>query len=121
MIKTKCIFKKVDDRDGFRICVMRFIKDFYEFDLWLQGLAPSVGLLNDWNNGKLTWEEYEERYLKEIRNKEDNLRGSNDIRELRGIIEREEVITLLCAEKEDTYCHRRLLKEYIESIENKES
>lgn len=119
MIKTKCIFKRVEEEDGFRICVMRYIKDFYEFDLWLEGLAPSVELLNDWQNGMITWEEYEERYLGEIRNEEDAIR-QHDIRVLMEIIKQKKVVTFLCAEKEDTYCHRKLLKEYIESIEDKD-
>jgi uncharacterized protein YeaO (DUF488 family) len=107
VIKSKSIFEKESIDDGFRVCVMRFVRSYYRFDLWLQELAPSIGLLNDYKNEKINWEEYEERYLKEIEEK----KGS--INKLIGLIREKGVVTLLCAEKEDKFCHRRLLKEYL--------
>jgi uncharacterized protein YeaO (DUF488 family) len=107
MIKTKSIFEKESVEDGFRICVMRFIRDYYKYDLWLQELAPSIALLNDWKSKKINWEEYARRYLEEIKGKKEI------VEKLLGLIKEKEVVTLLCAEKEDKYCHRRLLKDYL--------
>jgi len=107
VIKTKSIFERESGEDGFRVCVMRFVRDYYRFDLWLRDLAPSVELLNDWNGKKIGWEEYERRYLEEIKGRKEV------IDKLLGLIKEKGVVTLLCAEKEDKYCHRRLLKEYL--------
>ena len=107
VIKSKSIFEKENKEDGFRVCVMRFVRDYYRFDLWLRDLAPSVELLNDWNGKKIGWEEYERRYLEEIEGRKEV------IDKLLGLIKEKGVVTLLCAEKEDKYCHRRLLKEYL--------
>ena len=107
VIKSKSVFEKESSEDGFRVCVMRFVRDYYKYDLWLQELAPSIGLLNDYKNKKTSWEEYEERYLKEIEGKKESINKLIDLVKEKG------VVTLLCAEKEDRYCHRRLLKEYL--------
>jgi uncharacterized protein YeaO (DUF488 family) len=106
-IKTKSIFEEVSGDDGFRICIMRFVRNYYKFDLWLKDLAPSIELLNDWKDKKISWEEYEERYLKEIKGKKDA------VRKLVQLVKQKKVVTLLCCEKDDKFCHRRLLKEYI--------
>jgi len=109
-VRSKSIFEKETSDDGFRVCVMRFVKDYYKYDLWLRELAPSIELLNDYKNRKISWEEYEERYLKEIEKRK------GPINKLIGLVKEKGVLTLLCAEKEDKYCHRRLLKEYLETL-----
>jgi len=106
VIKTKSILAKKSEDDGVRICVMRFVKSFYAYDEWLRDLAPSIELLNDYRNNK-DWYDYECRYFKEMENKKDL------IKELKTRSD-SEVITLLCWEKNDDFCHRRLLKELIE-------
>jgi uncharacterized protein YeaO (DUF488 family) len=108
IIKSKSIFEKQSEEDGYRICVMRFVRDYYRYDLWLKELAPSIELLNDWKNERISWEEYKERYLNEIKGKK------AAVKKLMDLVEEKRVVTLLCAEKEDKYCHRRLLKEYVE-------
>ncbi len=89
---------------------MRFVRDYYKFDLWLRELAPSIDLLNDWKNRKVSWKEYEERYLGEMRGKEEA------VKRLMEVIREKKVVTLLCAEKDDRFCHRRLLKEYLNRL-----
>jgi len=107
VIKTKSVFDQGDVGDGFRVCVMRFVRSYYKYDLWLSDLAPSIELLNDWRGKRISWEEYERRYLEEIKGRKEV------IEKLLGLIKEKGVVTLLCAEKEDKYCHRRLLKEYL--------
>ena len=110
IVKSKSIFDELSDEDGYRICVMRFVRDYYKYDLWLRDLAPSIGLLNDWRNKKISWKEYEERYLGEIKRKKEV------IKKLTILIKEKKEVTLLCCEKEDKFCHRRLLKEYLNSL-----
>jgi len=109
MIKIKSILDKKSEDDGVRICVMRFVKSFYDYDEWLRDLAPSIELLNDYRNKKIDWSEYEKRYLKEMENKKEL------ISELKKRSDNGEVISLLCWEKDDRFCHRRLLKNLIEN------
>lgn len=111
MIKTKSILEKKAESDGTRICIMRYVRDFYDYDEWLRELAPSAELLNDSRKKKISWNEYEERYLKEMQNKE------GLIRKLKERSDSGELITLLCWEKDDKFCHRRLLKDLIEGIQ----
>jgi len=108
MIKTKSILAKKSENDGTRICVMRFIKNFYDYDEWLREVAPSSDLLNKYRNKKIDWDEYEVIYLKEMEDKKEL------IEKLRTRSDRGEIITLLCWEKDDRFCHRRLLKNLIE-------
>ena len=108
MIKTKSVLDKKSSNDGTRICVMRFVKKFYDYDKWLRDLAPSIELLNDYRKKKIDWSEYEKRYLKEMEaNKE-------LIKKLRERSDKGEIITLLCWERDDGFCHRRLLKDLME-------
>ncbi len=109
MIKIKSILDKKSEDDGVRICVMRFVKSFYDYDEWLRDLAPSIELLNDYRNKKVDWSEYEKRYLKEMESKKEL------ISELKKRSDNGEVISLLCWEKDDRFCHRRLLKNLIEN------
>ena len=110
MIKIKSILDKKSEGDGVRICVMRFIKSFYDFDEWLRELAPSIELLNSYRNKEIDWSEYKRRYLKEMEGKKEL------IKELKKRSDNGEVISLLCWEKDDRFCHRRLLKDLIENI-----
>lgn len=86
---------------------MRFVKSFYDYNEWLRDAAPSINLLNDYRYKRINWDEYEQRYLKEM---EDN---KELIKELRKRSDEGEIITLLCWEKDDRFCHRRLLKNLI--------
>jgi len=109
MIKTKSIMSEKNEDDGTRICVMRWIKNFYDYDEWLKKLAPSIELLNDYRAKTIDWDDYETRYLKEMESRK------NLIKELKKRSDDGELITLLCWEKSDRNCHRRLLKNLIEN------
>lgn len=109
MIKVKSILDKKNKDDGVRICVMRFVKNFYDYDEWLRELAPSIELLNDYRKRRIDWSEYERRYFKEMEDKKEL------IKELKKRSDEGEVISLLCWEKDDSFCHRRLLKGLIEN------
>lgn len=74
----------------------------------MRDLAPSPGLLQASRKNEIDWNEYEKRYMKEMENKKDL------IKKLKERSDKGEVITLLCWEREDKFCHRRLLKELIE-------
>ncbi len=105
VLKTKSILEKPSKEDGLRICVMRTIRSFYDFDIWWKRLAPSLNLLRDYNNSKIEWEEYVVQYKKEVL-----IPCEESVRILSGIAMKKD-ITLLCHEKTPNKCHRRLLAE----------
>ena len=109
MIKVKSILDKKNEDDGVRVCVMRFVKNFYDYDEWFRELAPSIELLNDYRKRRIDWSEYERRYFKEMESKKEL------IKELKKRSDEGEVISLLCWERDDRLCHRRLLKGLIEN------
>jgi len=107
-INSKSIKASTDSNDGLRICVMRFIRSEYDFDIWFKVLSPSIDLLNAYKNKKITWPQYEEQYLEEMDNQEKALEALYNI-------SRDSNITLLCYEDGDAFCHRRLLADMIRS------
>jgi uncharacterized protein YeaO (DUF488 family) len=113
MVKTKSVYDPVEDSDGKRILVTRYRprgikREKLSIVEWCWTVAPSRPLLQDWRDGKSSWSEYEERYLAEMCQHEQEL---GKLAELAS----SGVITLLCFEpEEDPHCHRHLLKELIE-------
>ena len=113
MIQTKSIYDPVEKTDGKRFLITRYwprglSKDRLKLSGWIHELAPSKELLQDWKNEKITWQEYELRYYKEMESKK------QFIQELAKLAETSTII-LLCFEKEDnSCCHRHLLKKMIE-------
>lgn len=111
MIKTKSILAKESVDDGTRICVMRWVRGFYKYDKWIKDLAPSPALLKSYMKYK-NWDLFEPSYKCEMKDKQ------SLIRDLKERSDGGEIITLLCWEKTDDCCHRRLLKELIENYCN---
>lgn len=115
MLKTKSVYDLVEESDGTRILITRYPvrtrKNIPPFVMEkARVLAPSAELLKDWRDRKISWEEYEVRYFKEMLGQ----CQQEKINEL-ALRTRQETITLLCFEpEEDPRCHRHLLKRLIE-------
>jgi len=69
-------------------------------------LAPTKDLLDEWRDDEITWQEYEDRFYKLMRDRE---------------IEKEfspadfgDPTVLLCSEHKPDKCHRRLVVEYLD-------
>lgn len=76
MIKLKRIYDEPSKDDGQRILVERlwprgFTKERAAVDLWLKEVAPSTELRKWFGHEPEKWEEFRERYWKELENKED--------------------------------------------------
>lgn len=74
-------------------------------------LAPSRELLNDWNQDRLPWKDYVERYYQELKEKKEASSAIQQIADLAA----EQDVWLVCMEKEYP-CHRFLVKETVERI-----
>ena len=77
-------------------------------------LSPSWELLNDVKGNKISFEEYKERFLKEIR---ENPKAKKRIEELREIA-KDKVVFLVCYEKfpYKQNCHRIIVKKVIQGF-----
>ena len=107
-ILTKRIYDAADPGDGFRLLVMRLwprgIRKAH-VSAWEKELGPSRKLLDDFHAG-IPWAEYRMRYL-------DEMRGKPDLIEEWAERAARETITLLCGCKDESRCHRSLLREIL--------
>ena len=116
MIKTKSILKEVSGEDGLRISIMsrhtlsdgitpdsRITEKSY--DGWNKRLAPPETLVGAFYRGEISWNEYEDGYLKYLRGP---VSGEVNALARMGL---NEDITLLCIEETADFCHRRILAE----------
>lgn len=74
---------------------------------WIE-LAPSEQLFRDYKSCKISWLQFEQRFLNEI-NKE-------AIKDLCSLLNEGDNVLLLCFEKKNKFCHRRLIAEFIKEL-----
>ncbi|MFQ5586747.1 MAG: DUF488 domain-containing protein [Thermodesulfobacteriota bacterium] len=113
MIKTsKTVYDAGSPDDGSRILVMRLWprgvrKD--AVDEWLRELGTSLPLIKEWKGEKIQWAEFKARFLAEMESPEKRVLIASLAERSRN-----ETITLLCGCKDESRCHRSILKELIE-------
>ena len=110
-LRSKSVQLPKEKKDGIRVCIMRRPDKEVEFDIWMPTLAPSHSLLDDYHAGKLSWEEFVQRYTREVIKKE------KKYFKLLANMARQETITILCWEIEPQKCHRRLVAENCQKID----
>ncbi len=108
-IKTKSVYDERTPDEGHKLLIMRIWprgikKD--RFDEWDKDMAPSPALLKVWLKKAITFDEFKSRYVKEMEAQKEKIKAL-------ARRAKKETITLFCHEQEDTYCHRRMLKELI--------
>ncbi len=109
----KTVYDKPSPSDGKRILVMRLWPRGVRkesVDLWLKDVGTSRELIKEWKAGKITWAQFEKRYLSEMKGE----LPRKLIKEIAGYA-REGPITLLCTDKDPNRCHRSLLKKLVEA------
>ncbi len=113
MIRIKRIYDPPKKKDGFRLLVdglwpRGLPKEKAHVDLWLREIAPSNGLRKWFCHDAAKWAEFQRRYRKELKDKEELL---NRIRQL----ERDNTpVTLLYATKEERYNNAVALKRILQ-------
>lgn len=113
MIKTKSIYKPVEEEDGLRILITRFYPRGVKrekYDIWVRELAPSAELLKRYKNKEIDWDNFKTTLLNELR---DNLESVEVIQTLHSQSQFGDV-TLLCYEKDGCPCHRHLVRDLME-------
>lgn len=99
MIKLKRIYEKAEANDGYRILVDRLwprgvSKEKAHLDLWLKEVGPSDELRKWFNHEIEKWEEFEEKYKKELKS------NPEPVKKLQGILKKEKTVTLLYGAKD---------------------
>ena len=112
MIKVNRIYDPVSPDDGKRILVDRLWprgikKDEAEINEWLKDIAPSDGLRKWFSHDPNKWQEFKNRYIKELKN------NSELIERLKAVAKKEKV-TLLFSAKDVEHNNAVVLKEVIE-------
>jgi uncharacterized protein YeaO (DUF488 family) len=112
-ILTKCIYDPAEPADGHRLLTMRLWPRGVRkkrVDAWERGLAPTLELLADYRSNVIDWPEYERRYLYELATRSDSIAALGALRQRAA----HEPVTLMCGCKDETRCHRTLLKTLLE-------
>ena len=92
MIKTKRIYESgASEEDGFRILVDRLWfrgikKEKAKIDLWLKKVAPSGELRKWYSHDPEKWEEFKEKYVKELAAKQPLLKEIRRIEKEKGMV-----------------------------------
>ena len=112
MIKTKSVYRPKDIIDGKRILISRLhprgIKKLNMIK-WLKELSPSIELIHNYKNKKITWRKFLSLYTSEISTNSQSLELVKQLRKQSKI----DNITLLCFEPNREPCHRHVLREII--------
>ena len=112
VVRGKSIYEPESPDDGMRVLTTNYWPRGVSREragTYIRALAPSRELLRAYKDGAIGWAEYEPRYL-------DEMRGEQQQAEIGRLASaaREGAVTVMCTCKDDTQCHRRLLRELIE-------
>ena len=114
MIRTKSIYALKNESDGVRILITRYwsrgIKK-ENVDKWYKDLSPSKELLQNYKANKIEFQLFEKLFREEIRV---NMNVHDLCRGIAMEAAEGKEITLLCYEKEESNCHRKIIKQLCE-------
>lgn len=116
-IQIKRAYEGAGPDDGYRVLVDRLwprgiSKDEARIDLWLREAAPSTELRRWFHSDRSRWDEFRERYLEELARHEVELATL-------AAKAQDERVTLVFSAKEEGRNNAVVLKEYLESLQEK--
>lgn len=114
MLKTKRVYEEPSDEDGYRILTERLwprgvSKERAALDQWMKAISPSHELRKWFDHDADKWEEFKERYRKE-------LFGSEAVDEMLEILKKNDTVTMVYASKDEEYNSTMVLKEFLEKL-----
>lgn len=112
MLSIKRVYEEAAREDGFRILVDRIWprglkKENAHVDLWCKEIAPSTALRKWFAHDPDKWEEFREKYTRELADKGDL------IRELKRAIQKEKTATLLYGARNQQYNQAIVLRDVL--------
>lgn len=114
-IKLKRIYDEPADNDGRRVLVDRIwprglSKDEAQLDEWMKDIAPSDQLRQDFHDDELSWGEFRNAYLEELK------QCRNELEELIELC-KENKVTLLYSSEDEEHNNAVVLKDYLKMLE----
>jgi uncharacterized protein YeaO (DUF488 family) len=112
MIKLKRVYESPSPEDGLRVLVERLwprglTKERAAVDLWLKDVAPSPELRKWFGHDPARWEQFQERYRQELREKKDAV-------ELLRQKAKESTVTLVYAARDEEHNGALVLKRILQ-------
>lgn len=110
MIKDKSIYEPVEESDGYRVLVMRVVRDKsilaqHRYDVWMWTLGPTRDSLQRWWDGKIDTDQFYREYRQDV--------SRLSLARLHRLERKYGTVTLLCREMRPEPCHRyELLRLY---------
>jgi len=113
-LQIKRAYEPAEKSDGTRILVNRLWprglrKEEAHIDHWMKQVAPSVPLRKWFNHDPAKWEEFQFRYLHE-------LKENPAVNELHDVINKDKVVTLIYAAHDTLHNHALVLLQYLKDI-----
>lgn len=128
MLRTKCVYSKIEARDGLRVLATRVRGRGLpkrRYDVWMANLGPSEQLLAKFRAEKITWAVFKRRYKVELLSSSEVDRHSKNIKNkgqkftlrLLKRLSHQQHVTLLChCEEDQDRCHRHVLEALINRV-----
>jgi uncharacterized protein YeaO (DUF488 family) len=110
-VTTKSIYEPAAPEDGVRVLTTNYWPRGVSREragIYKRVLAPSRPLLRSFLDGQVAWPEYASMYLEEMS-------AEDPAREIGALVElaMTDTVTIMCVCKDDSECHRRLLRDLI--------
>lgn len=114
-IKLKRVYEDPADDDGRRILVDKIwprglSKDEVQIDEWMKDISPSDQLRQEFHNGEMSWGEFRNAYLEELK------QCRNELQELIDLC-KDGTVTLLFSSKDEEHNNAVVLKDYLKMLE----
>lgn len=111
VINIKRIYEPADSTDGYRILVDRLWprgmkKETAHIDEWLKTIAPSTELRKWFNHDTTKWQEFEAKYLLELKHNEAVGHVLDELKKYK-------TLTLLYAAHDEQHNHALVLQKYL--------
>lgn len=115
-LKIKRIYETPESSDGFRILVDRIwprgvSKQEAQISLWLKTIAPSTELRKWFDHSPSRWNEFQQRYLEELKEKDEELQIIQEH------LNTNRNVTLLYSAKDTKHNQANALLKYFKSLE----
>ena len=103
MIKDKSVYDPPEPGDGYRVLVMRVVRDRsifdrHAYDLWMRSLGPTLDSLQRWWDGKIDTPQFYAEFRRDV--------SPRALERLHRLERRHGTVTVLCRERSPEPCHR---------------
>ena len=103
MIKDKSVYDPPEPGDGYRVLVMRVVRDRsifdqHAYDLWMRSLGPTLDSLQRWWDGAIDTPQFYAEFRHDV--------SPRALERLHRLERRHGTVTVLCRERTPEPCHR---------------